>query len=75
MVTAHASVTIQWNVRTPATPRPAQTAIVRSVSGTRVVMRLADGTTHVYIATPQEARVLRHLIGSVIEFRSSGDRR
>jgi hypothetical protein len=75
MVTAHASVTIQWNVRAPATPRAAQTAVVRSVNGTHVVMRFADGTTRVYIASPQQARMLRHLVGTAIEFTSTGERR
>jgi len=75
MVTAHASVTIQWNVRAAATPAPVQTAIVRAVNGTHVIVRLADGTTHVYVATPQQARLLRHLVGTAIEFRSTGLRR
>ena len=77
MVTAHASVTISWN--THASSRAAagasevtQTAVVRSVNGTHVLMRLPDGTTRIYVATPAQARILQRLAGTAVEFRLTG---
>lgn len=67
-VVARASVTITWN-----TPRTASAAVreakVLAVSGTHVLLRLDDGTTHRYTATPEQARALRARIGSSIAFR------
>jgi hypothetical protein len=76
MVTAHASVTITWNTRAPSgSPAATQRAVVRAVNGTRVIMRLPDGTTRIYIATPEQAHMLQRLVGAAVEFRLTGPRR
>lgn len=74
MLTAHANVTITWNTRpaihiaAASTPAP-QTAILRAVHGTHVLVRLPDGTTHAFIASPQQAKLLEPLVGSAIQYR------
>jgi hypothetical protein len=73
-VTAHASVTISWNVHRSAAARTegaasAEIARVVAVHGTHVVLRLHDGTTHEYLASPQQARTLEGLVGTAIRFR------
>lgn len=78
-VVARSSVTISWNTRTAAQTRsqssaPVVTATVVRVSGTHVVLRLGDGTTRLFIATPDQARTLEHLTGTAIQFRLSGTR-
>jgi hypothetical protein len=80
MVTAHTSVTISWNMRAPSrgpatSANVTQTAIVRAVNGTRVLMRLPDGTTHIYVATPHQAQMLQRLVGTAVEFRLAGSSR
>lgn len=74
VVVARGSVTISWNAHHPrpavtAGPSGAQTAFVSAVHGTHVVLRLADGTSRVYIATPAQARALAQLVGTAIQFR------
>jgi len=65
---ASASVTISWNTSAKPAPAP-QHATVTAVDGSRVTVRLQDGSTRRYLATPQEAAVLRRLIGRTIAFR------
>jgi hypothetical protein len=66
-VVTHASMTIRWN--TAPARAAAQTAVVSSVHGTHVVLRLQDGSLRAYSATPAQARMLRALVGSTIHFR------
>jgi hypothetical protein len=68
VLATHATVTISWNTHAPASPAPA-TAIVSSVQGTRVVLRLQNGTLRAYTATPAQARVLHALVGTAIHYR------
>ena len=68
-----ASVTITWNMSARPTPAPSR-AMVSAVDGTRVTLRLADGTTRRYIASAREAAVLRTLIGQTIAFRVDSSR-
>jgi len=74
VVVAHGSVTISWNTHRPApapaaAPEQTRTAVVSSVRGTHVVLRLADGTSRVYLAPPAQARALQRLVGTAIQFR------
>jgi hypothetical protein len=70
-VIAHAAVTVSWNAGAPAPAATAapQSGIVTLVNGTHVRLRLPDGTVHEYVATPDEARALRALVGRTILFR------
>lgn len=75
MTIARASVTISWNTRPASgsgisqTQHPVQDARVLAVQGTRVMLRLRDGSIQNYTTTAAQAQVLRHLIGASIEFR------
>ena len=70
---ARATVTITWNTRPkPANLAPVLHGTVESVTGTRVVLRMRDGSARRYAATPREAAVLRALIGTTIAFRCQG---
>lgn len=53
---------MSWN--THPSPQPGA-----AVQGTHVFVRLHDGSTHRYVTTPAEARLLQSLIGTVIRFR------
>lgn len=65
-----ASISISWNTAVKPSPAPAPAkATVSSVDGTRVTLRLADGTTRRYIATAREAAALKALVGQTIAFR------
>ncbi|HET9095263.1 MAG TPA: hypothetical protein VFN37_01265 [Candidatus Baltobacteraceae bacterium] len=72
---AQGSVTVSWNTRPSPRPSsaPARTPIqsgrVAAVEGTRVLVRLRDGSVRTYVATPAQTRLLRGLVGSVIRFR------
>lgn len=68
VVAANASVTVQWNTHAPIPPPP-RTAVVSSVQGTHVVLRLQDGTLRAFDATPAQAKLLRGLVGSAIRYR------
>ncbi len=77
-VAAQASVTISWNTVQPS-PAPAQriaaagtvrTGVVLGVHGTRVVVRLTDGTVHIFTAPADQARILQGLVGRQIQFAS-----
>lgn len=76
VVVARASVTVTWNTHAPhvagtSQQTAAQNARVIRVDGTRVLLELPDGSTRNYTTTPQQARMLRGLIGTRIEFRVS----
>lgn len=78
-VVARSSVTISWNTRSVAethvaSDAPVLTATVVRVNGTHVVLRFADGTTRLFIATPDQARALERLTGTAIQFRLGGTR-
>lgn len=81
LAVARATVTVSWNTAGAdaakrATPQAAiQTAIVTAVRGTHVLLRTAGGQTREYIATKQQAQMLQHLLGTAIQFRSTGPRR
>lgn len=62
VVIARGSITVSWN--THPSPQPGA-----AVQGTHVFVRLHDGSTHRYVTTPAEARLLQSLIGTVIRFR------
>lgn len=64
-----ASVTISWNTRAAQPAAAPSEATVTAVDGNRVTVRLFDGTLRRYIASAQEAAVLRTLIGKRIAFR------
>ncbi len=68
--TTTASIVIKWNTHAAAARPQVRYATVTSVSGTRVTVRLADGTLQNYIASAQEAAALRGLIGKTIAFRA-----
>jgi hypothetical protein len=70
---ASASITISWNTKAKPTPAPSH-APVASVHGTTVTGRLSDGTTRRYVASTQEAAVLRALVGQTIAFRVDSKR-
>jgi len=74
LVVAHGSVTIRWNTSVPApkpspSASPVQSAVVSAVRGTHVLLRLTDGTSRVFVATPSQARELQRLVGTAIQFR------
>lgn len=73
---AQAAVTVSWNTRSPAQATsgdaPVRTATVLHVSGTHVLLRMSDGTTRIYLATPQQAHELEQLVGSAVQFRLAG---
>ncbi len=76
-VTARAGLTVTWNTRPPAPSARAavsaavvRTGTVSAVHGTRVVLHLNDGSTRVFLATPEEARELQGLVGTVIRYRA-----
>ncbi|HET6896105.1 MAG TPA: hypothetical protein VFH72_12050 [Candidatus Baltobacteraceae bacterium] len=70
LVLAHGSVTIRWNASAPApSAGPPRNGVVSAVHGTRVLLRLTDGTSRVFIATPAQARQLQRLVGTAIQFR------
>lgn len=74
---AHASITISWNTArvSPtaaaiATPAPVRSGTVLGVHGTHVVVRLPDGTVHIFAASPQQAKLLQGLVGQQIRFQN-----
>ena len=72
IVLAHGSVTIRWNASAPSpapSPSALRNAVVSAVHGTHVLLRLTDGTSRVFIATPAQARQLQRLVGTAIQFR------
>lgn len=70
VVVARAGMTIKWNTQpSPAPPATVENARVAAVHGTSVVLRLQDGTMRTYTTTPQQARDLQALIGTIIRFR------
>lgn len=72
LVTARASVTVSWNTRPAAVPAPAvpHKGVVTAVQGTRVIIRMADGTTRVFTASVAQATELRRLVGTAVQFRT-----
>jgi hypothetical protein len=64
-----ASVTISWNTAAKPAASAPRSATVTAVAGTRVTVRLADGTIRHYVASALEAAVLQGLIGKTIAFR------
>jgi hypothetical protein len=74
-VSSQGAITVTWNTQPSPEPstRPGVAAVqpaqVVAVNGARVVVRLSDGTTRTYLATPAQARELRELIGTIIHFR------
>lgn len=72
---ARGSVTVSWNTHPKPQPSPAaaqkptESARVTAVQGTHIVLRLRDGSTRTYVASPAQARLLQGLIGTVITFR------
>ncbi len=76
VVVARSSVTVSWNSHPSPAGVPGQTAprvrtaLVISVRGTHVLLRLNDGTTRAFIATPQQAHELERLVGTAIRFQS-----
>jgi hypothetical protein len=75
---ARANVTIGWNTRSASAPKqPAnvsqiQKALVLDVHGTRVHVRMNDGTTRSLVATPKQAVELARRVGRHVQFRVSG---
>ncbi|HZT12238.1 MAG TPA: hypothetical protein VFA29_05535 [Candidatus Baltobacteraceae bacterium] len=70
-----ASLTISWNTQAKRAPAPAPMhATVTAVDGTRITLRLRDGSTRRYVASQGEAAVLRTLVGQTIAFRVDSDR-
>jgi hypothetical protein len=80
VLVVQSGVTVGWNTRSVAPARPevagsaVQTATVVHVTGTHVLLRMNDGTTRVFIATPQQAHELEHLVGAAVRFRLTGPR-
>lgn len=74
---AHASLTVTWNTHSPNSAAPApvaassgvRSAVVISVTGNRVILRLQGGTLARFTSTPEQARALQHLVGTAIQFR------
>jgi hypothetical protein len=72
---------ISWNTKQPAArasaaPAPAANAPVQmgtvlGVHGTHVVLRLPDGSTRLFVAPPDQAKLLQGLIGMAIQFRKT----
>lgn len=78
LVTARTSVTVSWNVRSAPAPQaaappagPPQSGVVAAVRGTRVILRMRDGTLHVFSASSAQAAELHKLVGTVVHFRST----
>jgi hypothetical protein len=76
---ARGSITVSWNTHRVPAPLVTtssrvsvseRTGMVRSVHGTHVLLRLSDGTTRLFIATPEQAKLLQGLVGTQIQFRT-----
>jgi hypothetical protein len=69
MVHATASVVVKWNTQAAAAPIAVQHGTLISINGTRVTLRMRDGTMRSFTASQSDVEKLRVLIGKSIAFR------
>lgn len=66
---ATASLIVKWNTQSTPAPVAIQYGTLTAIDGTRVSVRMRDGTIRSFTASNSDTTRLRALLGKVIAFR------